>query len=49
MARIQASFCSHDLSMQTSKGIPPPSACFTRGVRLLLIIITLSIGGDANG
>ena len=25
-----------------------PSACFTRRVRLLLIIITLSIGGDTH-
>jgi len=41
--RIQASFCSHHLSMRAE-----PSACFTRRVRLLLIIITLSIEGDAQ-
>jgi len=40
---IQASFCSHDLSMRAE-----PSACFTRRVRLLLIIITLGIGGDTQ-
>jgi len=44
---IQA-LISYGETKQTSKGIPPPSACFTRGVRLLLIIITLGIGGDTQ-
>jgi len=40
---------SYGETKQTSKGIPPPSACFTRRVRLLLIIIiTLGIDGDTQ-